>query len=379
MKVVIAIDSFKGSASSMKLASEIKKGILKVYKDSKIVICPIADGGEGTVEALSHSDKAKLVSVTCKDPLGFDVEAQYAIIDENVAVIEMASASGLPLVPVEKRDPSVTSSYGTGDLIKDAIKKGIREFIVGIGGSATNDAGLGMLRSLEFRFLDNTGSEILFAKDLDKVVTIDKSKVLKELKGCHFRVACDVNNPLCGLNGATFVYGKQKGADENMMIDLDSKLHYFADMVENESTKKLQNIPGAGAAGGLGFGFLAFLNASLESGIKIILDQVDLKGKIKNADYVITGEGKIDKQSSMGKVLSGIAQVCKEQKVPCIAIAGNCSEANESLHEGGISAYFSIANAPMTLEVAMQEDVALELIRKKAEQIFRLIKISTKT
>lgn len=377
MKVVIAIDSFKGSVSSMKLASEIEKGILKVYKDCEVVICPIADGGEGTVEALSHSDKAKLLSVTCKDPLGFDVVAQYAIIDNSVAVIEMASASGLPLVPVEKRDPSVTSSFGTGDLIKDALKRGIRDFIVGIGGSATNDAGIGMLRSLGFSFLDKFCNEILFAKDLDKVVTIDRSNVLKELKDCHFKIACDVNNPLCGPNGATFVYAQQKGADEDMMVDLDNKLYCFANIVEKQSNKELQNIAGAGAAGGLGFGFLAFLNATLESGIKIILDQVDLKGKIKNADYVITGEGKIDKQSSMGKVLSGIAKVCKEQNIPCIALAGNCSEATDSLHKIGISAYFSVVSAPMPIEVAMQEDVALNLVRNKTEQIFRMIQIST--
>jgi len=377
MKVVIAIDSFKGSVNSMKLARAVEEGVLEVYKDCKIVICPIADGGEGTVEALSHSVNAKLISVTCKDPLGYDVEAQYAILDNSVAIIEMASASGLPLVPLEKRNPSVTNSYGTGDLIKDAMKKGIREFIVGIGGSATNDGGLGMLRSLGFSFLDKAGNEIMFAKELDRVVTIDKSKMLKELNKCNFRVACDVNNPLCGPNGATFVYAKQKGADEDMIVDLDSKLNHFASVVEKESNKKLRDIEGAGAAGGLGFGFLAFLNASLESGIKIILEQVDLKGKIQNADFVITGEGKIDKQSSMGKVLSGIATVCKEQNIPCIALAGNCSEANESLHEVGVSAYFSILNAPIALEVAMQEDVALELMRKKVEQLFRLIKIST--
>jgi glycerate kinase len=377
MNIVIAIDSFKGCATSYELANEIKNGIFEVYKDAQITICPIADGGEGTVEALSCGDKSKLVSVTCKDPLGYDVKAQYAILDNSVAVIEMASASGLPLVPLEKRDPSVTSSYGTGDLIKDAVKKGIREFIVGIGGSATNDAGLGMLRSLGLRFLDIAGNEIMFAKELDRVVTIDKSKILKELSECNFRVACDVNNPLCGPNGATFVYGKQKGADEEMIVDLDNKLNHFASVVEKESDKKLRDIEGAGAAGGLGFGFLAFLNASLESGIKIILEQVDLKGKIQNADFVITGEGKIDKQSSMGKVLSGIATVCKEQNIPCIALAGNCSEASENLHEVGVSAYFSILNGPITLEVAMQEDVALELVRKKAEQIFRLIKIST--
>ena len=378
MRVLIAIDSFKGSASSSELACEIEKGILRVYENCQIDSCIIADGGEGTVEALSLTKKVQSVKVLCSDPLENKIESIYNISQDNIALIEMASASGLPLVPLKKRDPSITTSYGTGDLIKDAIKKGIRKFIVGIGGSATNDAGIGMLRSLGFKFLDELGNEIFYAKDLDKIVFIDESCRLKELDECTFKVACDVNNPLCGENGATFVYAKQKGANEDMLIDLDNKLNYFSNLVESIKCKRLKDIKGAGAAGGVGFGFLAFLNASLESGIKIVLEQMDFKNKVKNVDIVITGEGKIDKQSSMGKVINGVAKVCKEERVTCIALSGNSSEASENLYEDGISACFSILNEPISLENAMKKDVTLDLIGKKTEQIFRLIKSSAK-
>ena len=372
MKILIAIDSFKGCASSIELAQHIEKGVLKVYEDAKIVICPIADGGEGTVEALSSSDGAKLITATCKDPLGKRIKAQYVILEDNTAVIEMASASGLTLVPVEKRDPSVTSTYGTGDLIKDAIKKGVREFIIGLGGSATNDAGLGMLRSLGFIFYDKVGHEIILAKDLGKIAKIDKTKSIKQLKECKFMVACDVNNPLVGKNGATHVYAKQKGASDEMIMDLEEQLRAFANVVT--SGEKFVEFPGSGAAGGLGFVFLTFLNAELKSGIKIVLEQLDIKNKIKDANIVITGEGKIDKQSAMGKVIQGVGSVCEEEGVTCIALSGNTSEAQKDIHTAGISAYFSVLDAPMSLDNAMNRDNTLRLIDKKTEQIFRMIK-----
>jgi glycerate kinase len=376
LKVLIAIDSFKGCASSNELAQHIKKGILKVYSDTKIEVCPIADGGEGTVEALSAIDGARLVTSSCKDPLGNDIKATYTILENNVGVIEMASASGLPLVPNDKRDPRITSTYGTGDLIRDAIKKGVREFVIGLGGSATNDAGLGMLRALGFRFYDDCDNQITLAKDLGKIVRFDKFKSINKLNECKFMIACDVNNPLYGENGATHVYAKQKGADEAMILELDEQLRLFSKVVLKDGQKDLASFPGSGAAGGLGFGFLAFLNAELKSGIDIVLDKVKFKEQVKDANFVITGEGKIDRQSSMGKVISGIGKICQENKIPCIALAGDSSEADDSLHEVGISACFSILNAPMDLEKAMKKDVALELVEKKAEQIFRLIKIS---
>ena len=235
MKTIIAIDSFKGCASSNELAQQIKEGILKVYEDSEIIICPIADGGEGTVEALSSIEGSRLVLAMCSNPLGEKIQAQYVILKDNIAVIEMASASGLELISENERNPGITSTFGTGDLIKDAIKKGVRDFIIGIGGSATNDAGLGMLRSLGFRFLDKLGNEISLAKELGKIVKIDKSKSLEELKECKFKIACDVNNPLFGENGAAHIYAKQKGADEKMILDLDEQLKLFAKVVEDKA------------------------------------------------------------------------------------------------------------------------------------------------
>jgi glycerate kinase len=372
MKVVIAIDSYKGSASSQELALHIQKGIREVYKDSEIVICPIADGGEGTVEALSCSEGARMVTLTCKDPLGKKIQAKYTILQNNIAVIEMASASGLPLVPPLKRNPSITSTYGTGELIADGIKKGVREFIVGIGGSATNDAGLGMLRALGIRFLDVKNEEVIYAKDLAKIVKIDKTNMLKELDECKFWIACDVNNPLYGKNGAAYVYARQKGADEEMIEDLDRNLRAFAKLVDDN----LAQHEGAGAAGGLGYGFLAFLNATLKSGIKIVLENVKFEEKLVGVDFVITGEGRIDKQSTMGKVIDGIALVCKKHNVPCIALGGGCSELDSVIHDKGVSAVFSIMDAPMSLEEAMEKAKTLSLIEKKTAQIFRLIKAS---
>ncbi|WP_024955446.1 glycerate kinase [Sulfurospirillum arcachonense] len=372
MRVVIAIDSFKGSASSSELALHVTKGIKKVYEKSEIVVCPVADGGEGTVEALSSSLGAKLITLTCKDPLGEDVEATYTILQDNTAVIEMASASGLPLVIEEKRDPSITSTFGTGELIVDAIKRGAREFIVGIGGSATNDAGLGMLRALGWKFLDEYKKEIVFAKDLSKIVFIDKQDVLKELEECSFKIACDVNNPLYGPNGAAYVYAKQKGADEKMIEFLDKELKAFAKIVNED----LAYVAGSGAAGGLGFGFLAFLNAKLQSGIEIVLEQVEFQSKIKNADFVITGEGKIDRQSTMGKVIDGIGKLCKEEGVPCVALAGGCSEVTDEIHECGVTSVFSVIDSPMSLKTAMDKQKVLGLVEKKVEQLFRLIKVS---
>jgi len=378
MKILIAIDSFKGCANSNELAQHIKNGILKVYKDAKVLVCPIADGGEGTVEALSFSKGAELISSTCKDPLGNDIEAKYTILKDNTAVIEMASASGLPLVPFEKRDPSVTTTYGTGDLIKDAIRRGVREFIIGLGGSATNDAGLGMLRSLGFMFLNKSGLEISLAKDLGKIVKIDRSKSLKELEECKFVVACDVNNPLFGKNGATHIYAKQKGADEQMILDLDKQLRLFSEVVLAQGDKKLAEFSGSGAAGGLGFGFLAFLNSELKSGIQIILEKLEIESKIKNSDFVIIGEGKIDKQSSMGKVIHGVGSVCKKHDIPCIALSGNTYEADSSVNEVGVTSYICILNSPTTLSEAMNKQNSLSLIEKQSEQIFRLIKASKK-
>lgn len=373
MKVVIAIDSFKGCASSNELAQQIKEGILNIYKDPEILICPIADGGEGTVDALKNISETKYISAKCMNPIGEEINADYIILKDKTAVIEMASASGLALISREKRNPSITTSYGTGDLIKDAIKRGVRKFIIGIGGSATNDSGLGMLSSLGYKFYDKLENEIFFAKDMNKISKIDKSNRLKELNDCHFLVACDVNNPLFGENGASYIYGAQKGADKNMIKTLDKNLKHFANIVQKDKNKSFDKESGAGAAGGLGFAFMSFLNSKLKSGIELILEEVELEKQIKDSDFVITGEGKIDKQSSMGKVIDGIATICKKENIPCIALTGNSNESCMNIHEKGITSVFSILNSPLSLEEAMNKENTLISIKEKTEQIFRLI------
>ena len=373
MKIVIAIDSFKGCASSVELANAIERGMRVVYPNGEVLTCPVADGGEGTVEALSFSDGAKMQSLTCKGPLGDEVNAIYTILKDKTAVIEMAAASGLPLIPISKRDPSITSTYGTGEIIKDAILKGCREFIIGLGGSATNDAGLGMLRALGFKFLDQQNEEVKYAKNLSEIVKIERSNVIKELYECNFSIACDVTNPLYGENGASVIYGPQKGADAEKVNFLDAQHSAFAKFVAKENGIDFSTYPGAGAAGGLGFGFVSFLNAHLKSGIKIILDKVGLHKMICDADFVITGEGKVDEQSVMGKVIDGISTVCKKQNTPCLVIAGHCDDATANIHEKGVTSVFSILSKPMSLEEAMDKKTALRLMEKKSEQIFRLI------
>lgn len=374
MRVVIAIDSFKGCASSKEVALGVKRGVQKVYEDALVQICAVADGGEGTVEALGDSDGARFINLICKDPLGKDVEATYAILKDSTAVIEMASASGLPLVPKEQRDPKITSTYGTGELICDAIKQGCREFIVGIGGSATNDAGLGMLRALGYKFFDKDDNEVSVAKKLSSVYQIDDSNLVDNLQECHFYIACDVNNPLCGENGATYVYGSQKGATKEDIEFLDHELKSFSKTVSKKFGKDVSKVSGTGAAGGLGYAFLAFLDATLKSGIRIVLEKQNFESKIDGADFVITGEGRIDRQSVMGKVLDGIGSYCKDKNIPCIALGGGLQDIDNTLHEKGIASVFSIIDRPMSLEEAMDKDTALKLIEQKTEHIFRLLK-----
>ncbi len=373
MDIVVAIDSFKGSASSLELAKEIKKGIKKVDPKSSITIFPIADGGEGTLEAFGYLEEHKNISINCHDPLYQKINSRYIILQNNTAVIEIAKVCGLSLVTPSKRDPSITTTYAVGELIKDAIDKGVREFIVGLGGSATNDAGLGMLRALGYTFLDKDNKEVILTKDMDKIKKIEDSKVRKELDKCHFLVACDVNNPLCGKNGASYIYAKQKGADEKMIKDLDTKLKHFSKIVVKYTKTDRSNTPGSGAAGGLGFAFLSFFNSTLKPGADIISQKLNIEQYIKNADLVITGEGKIDIQSTMGKVLSSIAKICKKHNTTCIAIAADVSEAGDFIHDIGIDAYFSIFEKPIELHLAMNKQTTLKLVNKKATQLYRLI------
>ena len=376
MKIVISIDSLKGSLTSIEAANAIKKGILSVDNKSDVVIMPLADGGEGTVEALVQgmNGEEKVISVT--GPINEKVNATYGILKEtNTAIIEMAQASGLPLVPAELRNPLNTTTYGVGEIIKEAIEKGCRNFIVGIGGSATNDCGVGMLQALGFEFYDENDNLVgLGGKVLNQIKRINTENKLKELDECNFKIACDVNNPLYGENGAAYIYGPQKGATKEIVKELDKGLKNFAEVVKNDLGKDIAHIEGAGAAGGLGFGFLGFLNSKLESGIKIILDEIKLEEVVKDADIVITGEGRLDNQTAMGKAPIGVAKLAKKHGAKVIAIAGCTTPDAVKCNEEGIDAYFSIVNKAMTIDEAMKKENATQNMIETTIQIFNLIK-----
>jgi glycerate kinase len=376
MKVVVAIDSFKGSLSSSELADNIELGVKKVFPDAQVIKLPIADGGEGTVEALVEATNGEIIKTDVTGPLGSTVNSYYGILgDRKTAVIEMATASGLPLIPKEARDPLKTSTFGTGELIKDAISKGCRKFIVGIGGSATNDGGMGMIEALGAKFFDANNTLIRGSgQALNELEKIDLNELLPELKECSFTIACDVDNPLFGNRGAAYVYAPQKGASEEVVKALDNGLKHFADIVKDQLNKDIAEIPGAGAAGGLGGGFIAFLDGVLKPGIDIVLDEVQLKEKIQGADFVLTGEGKIDEQSVMGKAPTGVSKLCKQEGVPVIAIAGCVDDSATATHDCGITSIFSVVNYPCSLEEAMDPKRASTFVQKNTEEIFRLIK-----
>ncbi|MCM4155736.1 glycerate kinase [Gramella sp. AN32] len=373
-KIVIASDSFKGSVSSIEVAQIAETAVHNIFPECEVLKIPVADGGEGTVDVLVSVMNGNIISCRVKGPLMEPVLARYGIIeDEKTAVIEMASASGLTLVPVEKQNPMLTSTYGTGELIKDALLRGCTNFLVGIGGSATNDAGTGMLQALGFRFLDNKGKELGGGgKILTRICSIDDSKVVPEVKQAKFTVACDVNNPFSGIDGAAYVYARQKGADEQMIHDLDIGLKNFAEVIKNQKNKDIDSVPGAGAAGGIGGGFLAFLNANLKPGIEMVLDCIGFDSLIFGADLIITGEGKLDKQTGMGKVPAGVLIAAKKKEIPVIAIGG-CIEEIEDLNNAGFLAVLSLLPYPVTLRQAMNKEFTLENIKRTLEQQFRVI------
>ena len=381
MKVVIAIDSLKGSLTSLEAGKAIENGIRRVYKDARIVIRPLADGGEGTVEALTLGMNGRLEKVKVTDPLGRGVEAVYGILEPSklqkvkTAIIEMSSAAGITLVADNERNPFKTTSYGVGEIIKDAIAKGCRHFIVGIGGSATNDGGIGMLQALGFKILDKDGKQVSFgAKGLSEIKTIRDESVLRELKDCTFRIACDVNNPLCGKQGASAVYGPQKGATAAMVIQMDRWLCNYAALSKEKYPNADMNKAGTGAAGGLGFAFLTYMNAVLESGIKIVLEETGLERYIKDTDIVITGEGRLDAQTVMGKAPIGVAGIAKKYDKKVIAFAGCVTEDAIACNEHGIDAFFPILREVVLLSEAMNKENAEKNMIAATEQVFRLIK-----
>ncbi|MDM5330080.1 glycerate kinase [Neobacillus sp. CF12] len=377
MNILVAMDSLKGSLSSFEANKAIAEGFSAVSSDFNIVTVPIADGGEGTVEALVHATNGHFIEKVVTGPLGHPVNARFGILgDKTTAVIEIAEACGLPLLSVEQRNPLYTTSFGVGELILDAAEKGCHDIIIGLGGSATNDAGVGMLQALGYQFFNQEGDLIGFGGvELKKIARIDGSAVPNQVKDLKFRVACDVNNPLYGLNGAAYIYGPQKGATPEIVKALDEGLTNFAAMVLEQIGKDLQDISGAGAAGGLGAAFAGFLDAELESGVQLILDYARLEEKLQGVNLTITGEGKLDGQTSMGKAPAGIAQLSKKSGIPVIALAGDITEGNPSLHESGISSFFTIVSGPVDLETAMDLEVTRLNLKRTAEQIGRLLKM----
>ena len=376
MEITIAIDSFKGSLSTFEAANAAAEGIKRVYSDAKINISPLADGGEGTLDAIISAKGGRLKSLSVCDPLGRKIPAEYGIIDsEGLAVIEMARAAGLTLLDEGERDPLYTTTYGVGELILDAIKEGCRNFVIGIGGSATNDGGVGMLSALGLKFLDAEGKEIeRGAIGLKKLAAISSDGMAKELSCCHFLVACDVKNPLCGENGASAVYGPQKGADEKSVKEMDSYLSHYAELTKKVNPLSDANAEGAGAAGGLGFAFLSYLSAELSSGIDIVIEKTGLEALIERSDLVFTGEGRLDAQSAMGKAPVGVARLAKKHQKPVIALAGCIGNGATLCHEQGIDALFPIVRTPLTLAEAMDKSTAAKNLADTAEQIARLVK-----
>lgn len=375
MKAVVAIDSLKGSLSSMEAGNAIAEGIYRADAEAKVEVRPLADGGEGTVDALVQGMNGSLRKVRVTGPLGDKVDAAYGIIEEaKMAVIEMSAAAGITLVPDEKKNPLFTTTYGVGEMIRDAIEKGCRKFVVGIGGSATNDGGIGMLQALGYDFLNSKGNAVPYGgKGLEDLAEIRKEHVLPELAQCEFKVACDVTNPLCGPLGASAVYGPQKGATPEMVREMDQWLADYAKLAANCSERADAEHPGTGAAGGLGFAFLTFTNAVLESGIKIVLEETKLEQYIQDADIVITGEGRLDGQTAMGKAPVGVAKLAGKYKIPVLAFAGSVTKDARKCNEEGIHAFFPILRGITTLEDAMDAENARRNLMETVEQVFRLI------
>jgi glycerate kinase len=377
MKILIASDSFKGSATTMEVAERIEKGLLRIIPELEVLKLPMADGGEGTVETLVYGMDGKFVYEEVTGPLGDRVQAKYGIIQDQIAIIEMAEASGLVLVEEERRNPSLTSTYGTGELILSALQRGYGKIYVGIGGSATNDGGVGMARALGYRFLDRDGNEIPEGGGgLDGLRRIDRSNVTPLLEDAQITVMCDVENPLYGPDGAAYVYGPQKGADPQMVQLLDRNLRHLADILKEDMDVDIGDVPGSGAAGGLGGGLMAFCGADLRPGIEMVLDILEFDGLLKDVDLVITGEGRIDGQSSKGKVPAGVAKRARKLNKPLVAMAGGVGEGTEILHTMGIDLILPIVDRPMGLLDAM-DGVGI-LLEKTGERLGRIIRLADK-
>ncbi len=356
MKIVIAPDSYKESLSAVEVAQAIEKGFREIFPDAEYISVPVADGGEGTVDAMISATQGIKITTTVTGPLGEPVTAYWGMSgDGQTAIIEMAEASGLALVPIENRNPLVTTSHGTGELILHALDNGARNIIIGIGGSATNDGGAGMVQALGAKLCDAVGKEIGHGGgSLMSLNSIDISGLDSRLADCVISVACDVTNPLIGDNGASRIFGPQKGADEAMIVELDANLAHFADVIKKDLHVDVKNAPGAGAAGGMGAALMAFLGAELRSGVEIVTEALHLEEHIHDCSLVVTGEGRMDSQSIRGKVPVGVAAVAKKYRKPVIGIAGSLTSDVAVVHQYGIDAVYSVLNSIGTLEEALK-------------------------
>ncbi|MCR2822580.1 glycerate kinase [Lederbergia panacisoli] len=371
MKIVIAPDSFKGSVSAKDAALAIEKGVKKAFPNADTVLIPVADGGEGTLETLITATRGQKVYTKVTGPLGKEVDAHFGVLgDQTTCIIEMALASGLNLIDESERNPMLTTTYGTGELIKSALDQGYRNFVLAIGGSATNDGGVGMLQALGMQFKDKDGNEIGYGGgELDKIHGIFIDHFDKRIKESTFSIASDVENPLIGEKGASYVFGPQKGATAEMVKILDKNLLHYANLVEIATGIRLHDMPGAGAAGGIGGAFSAFFPSDMQRGIEVVLEYANFADVLNGVDLVITGEGKVDFQTAYGKTPMGVAQAAQKKNVPVIILAGSVGENIQNLYQYGVVGIFSIINGPMSLDKAMKE--AEGLLETSVEQVCR--------
>lgn len=373
MKFLFASDSFKGTLSSQKTAELLTEAAREIFPDCHCDSIVVADGGEGTTDAVLAATNGKKISVQVHDPLWERITCNYGMLDEKRAVMEMAAASGLPLVPEEKKDPRHTTSYGTGEMIADALSRGFRDISIAIGGSATNDGGIGCIRALGGKFLDENNQELKgCGEDLIKIRKIDLSGLNPRIKECKFTVMCDVTNPLCGKDGATYTFGRQKGATPEIQKELEAGMCNYRDIIKEQFDLDMDKIPGAGAAGGLGTALMVFLNGTLKSGIETVLDLVDFDEHLKDVDIVVTGEGATDWQSVFGKVMQGVGVHCKNHHIPAVAIVGSMGTGAEDIFNYGIESIITTVNGIMPLSDALNH--AEELYLGAARRLFRLLK-----
>ncbi len=373
MNLLFASDSFKGTISSEKTAELLTKAAIQVFPQCKCISVPVADGGEGTVDAVLSAMGGRKITVAVHDPLMRNLSASYGKIDENRAIIEMAAASGLPLLAEEERNPAKTTSYGTGELIASALKAGCKDITIAIGGSATNDGGMGCMCALGVRFFNENDGELEgTGENLKQVAHIDVSGLLPEIKGASFTVICDVTNPLCGRNGATYTYGPQKGGTPELLAELEEGMCNYRDVIEKEFNINLDKISGAGAAGGLGGALAVFLHAGMKPGIETVLDLIGFDSRLQDISLVVTGEGRLDGQSCFGKVVQGVGRRCKKQGIPAIALVGSVGDGAEQILQHGITAVVKTAPDDMPLSQALAR--AEELYFLAAVRMFTKIK-----